>query len=72
VSETKPLYLRKYRRCRRCAPPRRHVDCRLHRGVFFIFVRCATWRIEGLLTQQLYQNGCVDDDRYKKVRLSFV
>jgi len=67
VSKTKPLYQRKYRRCRRGAPLCRHADCRLQ-WRFLNFRACARpkilerddiWRIDRLLTQNLYRNGCI-------------
>ena len=67
VSETQPLYQWKYRRCRRGAPPCRHADRRLQ-WRFLQFRACApprilggddVWRIDRLLTQKLYRNGCI-------------
>jgi hypothetical protein len=70
-SETKPLYQWKYRHCRRGAPPA--IQIADYSGVFFIFVpapgqillRDDIWRIDGLLTRNLYRNGRISTIRGK-------
>ena len=67
VSKAKPLYQWKYRRCRRGAPPCRHADCRSQWR--FLHFRASApprnlggadvWRIDRLLTQNIYRNGCM-------------
>ena len=67
VRDVKPLSRSKCRCRRRGTPPRRDADC----GSQWRFLRlraCAQprilggvdiWRIDGLLTQKLYRNGCI-------------
>ena len=67
VRDMKPLARSKRRRRRRGTPPRRDAGC----GSQWRFLRlraCARprilggvyiWRIDGLLTQKLYRNGCM-------------
>ena len=69
MSKTKPLYPRKYRRCRRGAPPCRHADRRLQWRFRFIFGPAPTkdswgdnaWRVDGLLTQTPDRNRCIGE-----------
>jgi hypothetical protein len=68
VSERKPLYQWKDRRCRRGAAPCRHAERRLQWR--FLHFRAGAlprilewddvWRIERLLNPKLFRNGCID------------
>ena len=77
VKGIKPLERSKYHRRRLGTPPRRDAGCG-SQWRFPRFRACARpsilggddlWRIDGLLTQELYRNGCIGHEQDNKTRV---